>query len=191
MKNHRKGQAACWNSNVIKKMRGRLISPQQRLIFEISLYTGERIGAITQLKVRDCYGPTGKVLDTITFASNTRKATKHGTADTRQVPIHVDLMFYLERFFPGSDDYLFPGRGESGHITVNAVDKYWRKIFADFGLTGFSTHSSRRWVINSLRQNGIEITTIAETMGMNIATVRHYLDNDPIECKRAIATLAV
>jgi hypothetical protein len=27
-------------------------------------------------------------------------------------------------------------------------------------------------------------------MGMNIATVRHYLDNDPAEVSRAIATLS-
>jgi DNA-binding NarL/FixJ family response regulator len=64
-------------------------------------------------------------------------------------------------------------------------------FYNEFGLTGYSTHSSRRWVINSLRQAGIEIVTIAEVMGMNVNTVRHYLDNDPRECRRAIATLTI
>lgn len=116
MKNHGKGQAAIWTPQIIRKMRSRLVSPQQRLIFEISLFTGERMGAITQ---------------------------------------------------------------------------HWRAIFNELGLTGFSTHSSRRWVINSLRQAGIEIVTIAEVMSMNISTVRHYLDHDPRECRRAIATLTI
>ncbi|HEY9767373.1 MAG TPA: hypothetical protein V6C71_02555 [Coleofasciculaceae cyanobacterium] len=35
---------------------------QQRLIFEILLWTGERMGAIVQLKVGDVYDKNGKVL---------------------------------------------------------------------------------------------------------------------------------
>jgi integrase/recombinase XerD len=226
MKNGRKGQAAIWDSNVIRKMRSRLKSPQQRLIFEISLFTGERVGAICQLKISDIYAKNGSVLDTITFAGRTRKGSKHGSANTRQVPIHPDLLHHLERYqpvgfsvtkglpacsFPGqllgknllsqnvtapktrrtpdNGGYLFPSNSTKGHITSRAVDKYWRKILLDQGFTGFSTHSSRRWVINSLKKAGISIVTIGETMGMNIATVRHYLDSDPAEVSRAIATL--
>lgn len=188
MKNNKKGKAALWTPEIIRKMRANLIAPNQRLIFEISLYTGERMGAITQLRVEDVYDQNSKTLDTITFAPRTRKSTKHGLAATRQVAVHPDLKFYLDNYFPkGNDGYLFPS-GET-HLTVRAVDIYWRKILNRLGLKGFSTHSSRRWVINQLRSSGIEIVTIAETMGMNINTVRHYLDDDPVECQRAIATL--
>jgi integrase/recombinase XerD len=190
MKNSRKGQAAIWDTNVIRKMRSRLKSPQQRLIFEISLFTGERIGAICQLKVFDIYGKNGSILGTITFAGRTRKGSKHGSANTRQVPIHPDLAHHSERYQPPGNGYLFPSNSATGHITSRAVDKYWRGILIDHGLTGFSTHSSRRWVINSLRKAGISIVTIGETMGMSVATVRHYLDSDPAEVSRAIATLA-
>ena len=190
MKNHGKGQAAIWTPQIIRKMRSRLVSPQQRLIFEISLFTGERMGAITQLRVSDVYAQNGRTLDTITFASHTRKSTKHGVAATRQVAVHPDLRFYLEAYTPPTQGYLFPSsNSQVGHISLRAVDKYWRAIFNELGLCGYSTHSSRRWVINSLRQAGIEIVTIAEVMGMNVNTVRHYLDHDPRECQRAIATL--
>jgi integrase/recombinase XerD len=191
MKNHGKGQAGIWTPQIIRKMRSHLKSPAQRLIFEISLFTGERMGAITQLKVSDVYDRRGKVRDEITFCSSTRKATKHGIAATRQVAIHPDLRFYLETYTPPSQGYLFPTESREGHIKLRAVDKYWRAIFNQLGISGYSTHSSRRWVINSLRKAGIEIVTIAEAMGMNVQTVRHYLDNDPTECKRAIATLSV
>jgi integrase/recombinase XerD len=191
MKNCRKGKAGIWTSAIIKKMRSRLISPQQRLIFEIGLFTGERIGAIVQLKTADCYDNNLKVLDNITFGSTTRKATKHGIAATRQVAIHPDLRLFLEHYKPPKNGYLFGSTSSSGHITTSAVDKYWRRIFTDLGISGYSTHSSRRWVINSLRKAGIEIITIAETMGMNVQTVRHYLEDDPAECRRAIATLTV
>jgi integrase/recombinase XerD len=190
MKNCRKGQAALWTSQLIKQMRSRLKSPQQRLIFEISLYTGERMGAICQLRVEDIYDQNGKVLGTITFAGSVRKSTKHGAAATRQVAVHPDLRYHLENYQHPSDGYLFPSNGQSGHISYNAVDNYWRRILCDLGISGYSTHSSRRWVINQLRKAGVSIVTIAETMGMSISTVRHYLDNNPVDCARAIATLA-
>lgn len=190
MKNNRQGKAKIWTTQVIRKMRQHLKSLAQRLIFEISLYTGERMSAITQLKVSDVFDHNGKILGTITFAGSSRKSTKHGQAATRQVAVHPDLVHYLEQYCAPKDGYLFPSSSKSGHITYNAVDRYWRKIFDFLGLSGFSTHSSRRWVIYQLRQAGISIVTIAETMGMGISTVRHYLDHDPVDCARAIATLA-
>lgn len=191
MKNNRKGQASLWTPGVIKKMRHHLKSPMQRLVFEISLFTGERIGAICQLKVADIYDGNGKVLNEITFASSTRKSTKHGLAATRQVAVHPDLRLHLEQYTPPSQGYLFSTSSKSGHIERRAIDKYWRNIFNQIGVAGFSTHSSRRWVINELRKAGVAIVTIGEVMGMNIQTVRHYLDNDPIEAAKAIATLSI
>lgn len=191
MKNCRSGKAECWTPNVIRKMRSRLFAPHQRLIFEISLFTGERMSAITQLMVSDVYDKSGKVLETLTFSRKSRKGTKHGMAATRQVAIHPDLKLFLSQYTPPKEGYLFPSSGKEGHITYSGVEKYWRSIFDHYGLIGFSTHSSRRWVINELRKSGIAVVTIAETMGVNIATVRLYLDNNPIECKKAIATLTV
>ncbi len=190
-KNNRSGQAAIWDANVIKKLRSRLTSPKQRLIFEISLWTGERMGAITQLKVSDVYDAKGKVLSTITFAPSSRKASKHGQGSTRQIPIHPDLKVFLEQYQAPEQGYLFPSQSLSGHITRRGVDDYWRRHLKDMGYSGFSTHSSRRWVINKLRKAGTEISIIAETMRLNVNTVRRYLDDDPVACQKAIATLDI
>ncbi len=191
-KNNRHGKAAIWTSPVIKKLRSRLSTPQQRLIFEISLWTGERMGAIVQLKVSDVYDKNGKVLDVITFGSSTRKSSKHGLASTRQIWIHDELRIHLNSYTPATQGYLFPSpRDITKHLTARAVDDCWRKILTEYGYYGYSTHSSRRWVINQLRSAGIEIVTIAEAMAIDIATVRKYLDHDPVACKNAIATLAV
>lgn len=189
---NRTGKAAIWTKPVIRLMRSRLKSPRQRLIFEISLFTGERIGAIVQLKVSDVFDSAGKVRDSITFAGTTRKSSKHGRANTRQIFIHHVLRHALEQYSVPASCYLFPSdRSSAGYITARSVDDYWRKILSEYGYSGFSTHSSRRWVINQLRTSGIGIVTIAETMAIDIATVRKYLDEDPIACKRAIATLSI
>ena len=191
-KNNRKGKAAVWTKPVIKKLRSHLPNQQQRLIFEISLYTGERMGAIVQLQVSDVYGSDGSVLESITFGSATRKASKHGRASTRQIFIHDNLRVHLEQYTPPKYGYLFPSKWASaGHITTRAVDDCWRRLFKQYGYQGYSTHSSRRWLINDLRKNGIQIVTIAEAMAIDVATVRKYLDDDPVAVRNAIATISV
>jgi integrase/recombinase XerD len=190
---NRQGKAKIWSKPVIKLLRSRLATPPQRLIFEISLFTGERMGAIVQLKVSDVFEEGGKVRETITFGSASRKSSRHGLASTRQIYIHPHLKVHLENYscHRGSN-FLFPSpRDTTKHITARAVDDYWRRILTEHGYYGYSTHSSRRWVINQLRKTGIEIVTIAETMAIDIATVRKYLDEDPTACKHAIATLTV
>lgn len=193
MKNNRKGKAGIWTSYLIKKMRSLLPTEHHKLIFEISLYTGERIGAIVQLQVSDIYDGSGKVLDEITFPGATRKASKHGLASTRQIFIHDDLRQKLKSYTPPIQGYLFPSdRSSSGHITRRAVDKMWRTILKGLGYSGYSTHSSRRWVINTMRNVGkVDIVDIAEALAININTVRRYLDKSPDACKSAIATLNV
>ena len=189
---NREGKAAIWTPKTIALLRRKLNTQRQRLIFEISLYTGERMGAIVQLKVTDVYNNNGKVRETINFSGATRKSSKHGRANNRQIFIHDVLRHELSRYDAPRDGYLFPSNvASAGHITARSVDDCWRKILTANGYFGFSTHSSRRWVINKLRSAGIEIVTISEAMAINIATVRKYLDEDPVACKKAIATLSV
>ena len=191
-KNNRQGKAAVWTPKVITHMRKNLVCPHQRLIFEISLWTGERMGAIVQLQVSDVFDAQGRVLEYITFGGKTRKASKHGAASTRQIFIHDVLRQHLASYDPPITGYLFPSSlSASGHITWSAVDDYWRKILTKQGYVGYSTHSSRRWLINKLHEAGHSIRRIAEAMAINPATVNRYLDNNPHECQRAIASLSV
>lgn len=188
---NRNGKAACWTAGVIKKLRSRLDSAHQRLIFEISLWTGERMGAITQLRVEDVYDDKGRVRKHLVYRGETRKSNRWGSAKDRIVLIHEDLRLHLQQYRQPESGYLFPSDSKSGHITRRGVDYYWRSRFEDMGITGFSTHSSRRWVINRLAKSHVRSSIIAETMGMEIKTVYHYLDEDPESCDEAIANLKV
>ena len=188
---NRNGQAACWTANIIKKLRSLLTSPKQRLIFEISLWTGERMGAITQLRVSDVYDEKGRVREYLTYRGETRKSNRWGKAKDRIVKIHEDLRVFLAQYNPPQHGYLFPSSGKDGHITRRGVDDYWRRRFKNMGFSGFSTHSSRRWVINQLARQGVEVRIIAETMAITVATVYHYLDRDPEAADTAIANLRI
>ena len=189
MKNNRHGQAKIWTDHAIKKMRGGLKTKAQKLIFEIALYTGERMGAIVQLKVSNVYKSDGTPSKFITFRCSTRKSTKHRKAKTRQVLVHPSLREALLNYHSPAVGYLFPSHSASGHISRRAIDLCWRNIQRANNLEGYSTHSCRRWVINQMRKKGVSVMTIAETMGMRIDTVRHYCDDDPDACKQAILSL--
>ncbi len=201
MKKNRFGKAAIFTRDEITKIRRAFDIPHHRCIFELALFTGERMGAIVQLKVDDVYlDPERSVLrDVITFSAQTRKARPGGARETRQVAIHPDLASYLKSYRPHSGGYLFPASpgkahrmSSNKHIHYNAVYLYWKQKFLELGLDhrGFSCHSTRRWFITQLVQNGIDIKTIQGITGhKNIAVLLGYVEENLGLKQKAIATL--
>ena len=181
MKNQRSGKATIFTEKDIAKIRKNLDNPKHRLIFEIALYTGERMGAVCQLKVSDVYADAENRIPhaEITFKARTRKARPDGTSDTRQVPIHESLREHLKNYMPPITGYLFPGRknnktGIANHISYRAVAKYWQNLFLSLNMDkrGFSTHSTRRTLITALDNNGVSVRQIQAITGhKNINTV--------------------
>ena len=202
MKKNRHGQAGIFTSDDIKKIRRNIAPAHHRCIFEIALFTGERMGAIVQLTVDDVYRDPVKSIphEMITFPARTRKARPDGTRETRQVPVHPDLQSYLEFYQPRLDGFLFPGRVTKAnlsapkHITYNAVYQYWTKLFADLGIDyrGYSTHSSRRWLITNLVHNGTDLKTVQTITGhKNVEVLLSYVGVDSQMCKNALAGVTV
>jgi integrase/recombinase XerD len=199
MKNKRYGKAAIFNSRDVEKIRKSFTVPHHRCIFEIALYTGERMGAIVQLKVSDVYADPIKrtTHPVITFASNTRKKRPDGSTQTRQVPIHPDLKDFLMVYNTPQEGYLFPSdkfcdRFAPLHITRQAVDKYWRRQFYKLNLDrrGFSTHSTRRWLITQLAHNGIDIKTIQQITGhKSVSVLLGYIEADEMTICNALGTI--
>ncbi len=194
MKKNRSGQAAIFKSEDIRKIRKAFTILQHRCIFEIALYTGERMGAIVQLKIDDVYSAPGLPREMITFRASTRKARPDGTRETRQVSLHPNLRDFLINYpLPQHTSWLFPGSANKNHITYDAVYQYWQSKFLELGLDhrGFSTHSSRRWFITNLVRNGIDIKTIQTITGhRNLNVLLGYVNNDPKILKNAIATIS-
>ena len=194
MKKNRVGKAAIFEDREIRKIR-ESFSQFHRAIFEIALFTGERMGAIVQLRVDDVYSDptTRKLHQEVTFTARTRKARPDGSRETRQIPIQPDLRSFLQSYQPPRCGYLFPGKNGE-HITYNAVYDYWSKKFSYLGLDhrGFSTHSTRRWFITQLARNGIDIKTIQAITGhSNINVLMGYVDASPDRIKNAMATLSI
>ena len=202
MKQNRHGQAGIFSSEDITKLRQAFDLPHHRCILEIALFTGERMGAIVQLKVTDVYRDALNSIphDLITFQARTRKARPAGVRETRQVPLHPDLKSYLESYKPMAEGFLFPGRksqtnlSDEQHITYDSVYQYWQQKFLALGIDhrGFSTHSSRRWLITNLLRNGTDLKTVQNITGhQNVNMLLGYVGESWEISKNALATVTV
>jgi len=189
-KNNRHGQAAIFSQSDLGRIRRQLQKPEHRLLFDVARYTGERIGAIRQLRVENAYDFAGRPLPEITFQAQTRKADRRGRRNTRQCPVHPELREILLNNDPPAGGYLFPG--EHGPLSAQACDSFLRRAIANAGLAhkGFSTHSFRRTLITRLSEMGVELRTIQAITGhQDLKSLQRYIEVDPKRAARAIAML--
>jgi len=190
MKRNRFGQAEPITEELYKKLRAKFRTELHQVLFDIAYYTGERWGAILQLKVEDIYKDAVKRIlrDEITFRAETRK-----DKSTRQVPIHPELRMRLRAYQPDSSGWLFPsGILYEGHLTMRAADGAFRRALKRAGLEdmGFSTHSTRRGFITQLHNKGIAVRVIQKLTGhRSLNTLSRYIEVSDEQCRSAIAAL--
>ena len=193
MKNNRSGQSAVITDADYSKLRKQIKSQKYKLLLDLAWYTGERWGALVQLRIEDVYNVDGSPREKITFRARTRKATPDGTKKTRQVPVHETLAESLRNYEPDKNSvWLFPNREADGPITVRWADKILRSAVDKSGLTakGISTHSTRRSFITKLHRNGTDLYTIKKITGhKDFKALELYVDIEDDRVKGAIATL--
>lgn len=192
MKNNRCGQASILTDAEYSKLRRQLKTQKYKLLLDLAWYTGERWGAIVQLRVSDVYNADGSPRETITFRSSTRKRRPDGSRETRQVPVHPVLAESLASYKPGDSVWLFPSRDGQKCVTWrNTYDILQRACEkAGFAAKGISTHSTRRTFITKLHRNGTSPYTIKKITGhRDFKALERYIDIDADQIKGAIATL--
>ncbi len=193
MKNNRSGQAAILSNTDYSKILNNIQKEKYKLLIQIARYTGERWGAIVQLKVEDLYyldEGKYKPKKEITFRAATRKASPKGQKSTRQVPVHATLKKFLDACAPG-DGYLFPSPRKPKHpITTRNADSIFRKALEASGIVGASTHSTRRSFITELSRQGVALHIIQKITGhKDIKSLLLYIEVSEDTIQQAIANL--
>ncbi|WP_019501724.1 tyrosine-type recombinase/integrase [Pseudanabaena sp. PCC 6802] len=193
-KNNRNGQAEILRDTELDRIYRHLKSPAHKLFFQIARYTGERFGAICQLKVCDvyvCFSGTREPLKEITFRASTRKAAPDGTRETRQAFI-CDRLYESLRAYRGdlSGEWLFPSRIHEGlPITWSAADKWLRTAVEKAGMEhrGISGHSLRRSFITQLYRHGMDLHAIQQITGhKDLQVVQRYIGIDPLKLRDSL-----
>ena len=157
-----------------------LLTPRDRLLFGICLFTGCRVSEALALLTTDIKGQT------ITF----RKSTTKGKLKTRVVDIQPGLGLLLVDYQvkPGA---LFPGRrGVTEQLTRFAADKILKDACVRIGLVGISTHSFRRTALTMMSSAGVPLRHIQEISGHNdLGTLQRYLEVTPEQRKKAVSVI--
>lgn len=195
-KNNRHGQAEILSAGDCDRIRKAIISKHHLMLWDIARYTGERWGAICQLKVGDVYQDALNSVpkSEITFRKATRKASPSGKQETRQCPIHPELDRLLRAYKPNQSGYLFSGGiGGTNPISFSACDKWLRAaaVRAGLGHRGISTHSTRRTFITVLYYDrGVDIKTLQAITGhSDLKSLQRYIEVSDDRKAAAIALL--
>jgi integrase/recombinase XerD len=157
-----------------------LLTPRNRALFGICLFTGCRISEALALKKTDIKSGT------ITF----RKSTTKGKLKTRIVDIPSGLATILSEYkFPG--EMMFPGmHGVTERLTRFMADKILRDACKRIGLEGVSTHSFRRTALTQMSSAGIPLRTIQEISGhSDLKTLQRYLEVTPEQKLKAVSVI--
>lgn len=194
-KNNRSGKAEILSVADYEKIFRILIAKHHKLLWLIAEYSGERWGAIRQLKVSDVYAdPVQKILKpAITFRAATRKKSPSGMVETRQIPIHPRLAQALEAYEPPLTGWLFPSPSDSTKpITLKACDLFLRSALVKLHWQnrGISLHSTRRSFITTLHEKGCDIRTIQAITGhKDLKALSGYVEIRGDRLRNAIALL--
>lgn len=189
---NRRGKAAVISDSDFVKIRKQIKADKYKLLMDLAWYTGERWGALIQLKTADVYLSNGQPKDVLIFPAIIRKHRPDGTAETVEIAVHETLLASLSNFEPGLSIWLFPSRCGTKPITWrNAYDILQRATNkAGLGTRGISTHSARRSLVNRLRKNGVDKAVIRKITGhRDNKGLDPYLEVDIDEVRAAIATL--
>lgn len=116
------------------------------LALRVSIETGLRIGDVLKIKRKDIDG------NKITFTAE--KTGKRGTKE-----ISSRLARELGRFFRAPDEYIFQGKGKSGHRTRQAVYVDLKKACKRLGIEGqISPHSARKsYAVKVFHDKGLNV----------------------------------
>ena len=157
-----------------------LLTPRDRALFAICLYTGCRVSEALALLTTDIKAQT------ITF----RKSTTKGKLKTRVVDIQPALGILLANY-QVRPKALFPGRrGITEHLTRFAADKILKDACDRIGLVGVSTHSLRRTALTMMSSANVPLRHIQEISGHNdLETLQRYLEVTPEQRKKAVSVI--
>ncbi len=189
MKIERHGQAKVLDQAEIQLLFNvGLTTLRDRCLFGICLYTACRINEACTLRRVDVFDKKRNVRPSLII----RKGNSKGKLATRCIPIGEDLQALLTEYNPPeSQQFLFPGRWNRGHINPMSASRILREAFDRIGIEGASTHSFRRTALTTMSNNGIPLRIIQQVSGhRSLEVLEEYLAVRDDQVRGAIASLS-
>jgi integrase/recombinase XerD len=182
------GQARILSPKEIKDVFKLLVTPRDKAMFALGIYTGLRVSEIVTLRANQLFTEAGNVRNVLKVKRKKKKNTVYS-----DIPVHEKLKKFLADYYEHSecDIWLFPSEAAaSGHLTRAQAHNILTKAFDPLGLEDASTHSMRRTCLTLMSRAGVPLRTIQEISGhASLSDLQIYLDVDPDDKRRAISLL--
>jgi len=189
-KNNGTGQSTIISEKDLNKMYTSLVTARDIALFNLLRYTGERGGAIVQLKWDDINFSQ----DWLVYQGDTRKGGK-----SRALPLHRILKASLKNWkaelavIEPLNGYVFPSnKGTKGHLTYDGLYDWCRKLFKKHRLElgGYSVHSFRRTFITQLHNKGYSVKEMQKLTGhRDVKSLLDYVDVTGDKLEQMISSL--
>ena len=190
MKRDRHGKGKILTQEEIQQLFVEGLGTQRdRCLFAVALFSAARINEVCTLLTEDVFDGRGRVRSHLTI----RKANTKRQLATRTIPIIEDLRSMLAGYYSeAGEEYLFPGRYGSGHLTSDSAARILRKACNRVGIEGASTHSFRRTALTAMSDTNIPLKVMAEVSGhRNLSQLNAYLEVKPEQVLGAVASLSI
>lgn len=175
------GQAKILTNDELRRLfTDGFISPRDRALFGICLFTACRVSEALSLTTDDIKGGV------IVF----RKSRTKGKLKTRTVDIPPALEVLLSEYKPSKLGILFPGRHGRGQLTRFGGEKIFKAACGRVEIVGASTHSFRRTALTQMSNAGVPLRVIQEISGhSNLGTLQRYLGVTDEQKQAAVSTI--
>lgn len=161
--------------------------PDRLLLIALLRYTGERIGAVLQLRYEDCYSgdrPRTEILF--------RKKTRKGKIEAREVFVGAKLADCLRAYRPKTTGYLFPSPTDPAKHITYAETYRWFQLAMDksnLASAGYSWHSFRRSFATKMAKK-LPLSELQKVTGhKSLDVLRGYIETDPQAIANAMNSL--
>lgn len=198
-------QAKVLNDKEVRKVllyiASRKHSTRNRAMFVVLNATGMRVGELAALRICDVLTSTGEIVEEIRLSADQTKGSRGRTVVLSE-KAQVEIKNYLQTRFKLKDllavtmtdtnRALFTTQKEPNRgFTSSTLAQHFHYIYRGAGISGASSHSSRRSFITNLANMGVSVRVLMELAGhRSLAVTQKYIDVNPSMMRKAVEMLA-
>jgi integrase/recombinase XerD len=173
---------------------------RNRAMFVVLNYTGMRVGELAALRLCDVLTKDGEIRDEIYLSSAQTKGKKGRTvvlSDKAQAEIKAYLQYrfklkdLLAVTFTDTSRALFISQKDCLRgFSASTLCQHFHYMYKGAGVSGGSSHSSRRSFITNLANKGVSARILMELAGhKSLAVTQRYIDVNPEMLRASVALL--
>lgn len=174
---------------------------RNRAMFIVLNATGMRVGELAAIRLCDVLAPTGEIVEEIRLSADQTKGSRGRVVVLNQKAQEEIKNYLMTRFklkdlmavtMTDTSRALFttqknPNRG----FSPSTLAQHFHYMYKGAGISGASSHSSRRSFITKLSEMGVSVRVLMDLAGhRSLAVTQKYIESNPKLMRSAVELLA-